>query len=159
MSGVVVGDGLADWELAEIERANGSGLQPVVLVHGLWLLSSSWQPRRDLLETHGRTTVAPGRPDHPGTVEEAFAGPDVLARGGTRVDRFSPDRTAPCWSWRGEQQHRTGEDRRAISGLQRRNPGLIEFVTVPGHGHSTTIDHGGKEVAQPGVEFIARSAR
>ena len=31
------------WEEAEIERANASGLTPVVFVHGLWLLSSSWQ--------------------------------------------------------------------------------------------------------------------
>jgi hypothetical protein len=29
-------------ELGEIERANASGREPVVFVHGLWLLDSSW---------------------------------------------------------------------------------------------------------------------
>ena len=32
---------LTDWEVAEIDRANESGLTPVAFVHGLWLLSSS----------------------------------------------------------------------------------------------------------------------
>lgn len=37
------GTTVTDWERAEIDRANASGLTPVVFVHGLWLLSSSWQ--------------------------------------------------------------------------------------------------------------------
>jgi len=44
---------IAAWEGAEIERANASGLTPVVFVHGLWLLSSSWQRWRDLFEANG----------------------------------------------------------------------------------------------------------
>ena len=71
---------IAPWEEAEIERANASGLTPVVFVHGLWLLSSSWQRWRDLFEANGYTTVAPGWPDDPATVEEAFAHPEVFAR-------------------------------------------------------------------------------
>jgi non-heme chloroperoxidase len=68
-----------DWEHAEIERANASGLVPVVFVHGLWLLSSSWQRWRDLFEANGYTTLAPGWPDDPATVEEANANPEVFA--------------------------------------------------------------------------------
>jgi hypothetical protein len=39
-----------------------SRLTPVVFVQGLWLLSSSWQPWRDLFESNGYTTLAPGWP-------------------------------------------------------------------------------------------------
>src|SRR6201985_758185 len=67
------------WEQAEIERANASGLTPVVFVHGLWLLSSSWQRWRDEFEANGYTTIAPGWPDDPATVKEAYANPEVFA--------------------------------------------------------------------------------
>ncbi|HEY2644685.1 MAG TPA: alpha/beta hydrolase [Galbitalea sp.] len=70
---------LAPWELAEIERANASGLEPVLFVHGLWLLSSSWQPWRDLFEANGYVTIAPGWPDDPPTVDDAKANPDAFA--------------------------------------------------------------------------------
>ena len=73
------GPTLADWELAEIERANASDLTPVVFVHGLWLLSSSWQPWRDLFEDNGFITLAPGWPDDPATVAEAREHPEVFA--------------------------------------------------------------------------------
>ena len=71
---------LADWERTEIDRANESGLTPVVFVHGLWLLSSSWQPWRDFFEDNGFTTLAPGWPDDPATVAEAREHPEVFAR-------------------------------------------------------------------------------
>ena len=67
------------WEQAEIERANASGLTPVVFVHGLWPLSSSWQRWRDLFEANGYTTIAPGWPDDPATLQEAFEHPEVFA--------------------------------------------------------------------------------
>ena len=71
---------LADWELAEIERANESGHPPVLFVHGLWLLSSSWQPWRDLFEEAGYITLAPGWPDDPATVAEAREHPEAFAK-------------------------------------------------------------------------------
>ena len=71
---------LADWERAEIARANASGLTPVVFVHGLWLLSSSWQPWRDLFEDNGFITLAPGWPDDPATVAEAREHPEAFAK-------------------------------------------------------------------------------
>ena len=66
-------------EQQEIERANASGLQPVVFVHGLWLLSNSWDRWRGLFEQNGYTTLAPGWPDDPETVEEANEDPEVFA--------------------------------------------------------------------------------
>jgi non-heme chloroperoxidase len=70
---------LTEWEQDEIARANASGRTPVVFVHGLWLLSSSWQPWRDLFEENGYTTIAPGWPDDPDTVAEAREHPDAFA--------------------------------------------------------------------------------
>ena len=67
------------WEQDEIDRANKSGLQPVVFVHGLWLLSSSWKNWRDLFEQNGYTTLAPGWPDDPPDVETAREDPNVFA--------------------------------------------------------------------------------
>jgi pimeloyl-ACP methyl ester carboxylesterase len=70
---------LTSREQQEIDRANASGLPPVVFVHGLWLLSTSWQRWRELFEKNGYTTLAPGWPDDPETVEEANRDPDVFA--------------------------------------------------------------------------------
>ncbi len=66
-------------ELQQIERANGSGLRPVVFVHGLWLPASSWDRWRSFFEDEGYTTIAPGWPDDPDTVEEAKRDPEVFA--------------------------------------------------------------------------------
>jgi pimeloyl-ACP methyl ester carboxylesterase len=70
---------LTSHEKQVIDRANGSGRQPVVFVHGLWLLSSSWERWRELFEENGYTTVAPGWPDDPATVEAANRDPEVFA--------------------------------------------------------------------------------
>ena len=74
------GTTLADWEREEIARANASDLTPVVFVHGLWLLSSSWQPWRDFFEDNGFITLAPGWPDDPATVAEAREHPEAFAK-------------------------------------------------------------------------------
>jgi pimeloyl-ACP methyl ester carboxylesterase len=66
-------------EQEEITTANASGHQPVVFVHGLWLLASSWDPWRRLFEERGYATLAPGWPDDPATVPEALAHPEVFA--------------------------------------------------------------------------------
>jgi non-heme chloroperoxidase len=72
-------NGVTDWERAEVERANSSGLSPVVFVHGLWLLPSSWDGWRKLFEDNGYITLAPGWPDDPRTREQAYANPGVFA--------------------------------------------------------------------------------
>jgi non-heme chloroperoxidase len=63
----------------QIERANASLLAPVVFIHGLWLLPSSWDRWRTVFEDVGYATVSPGWPDDPDTVEEANAHPEVFA--------------------------------------------------------------------------------
>jgi pimeloyl-ACP methyl ester carboxylesterase len=66
-------------EQQEIARANDSGLQPIVFVHGLWLLSGSWDQWRAFFEEQGYTTVAPGWPDDPESVAEAKNDPGAFA--------------------------------------------------------------------------------
>jgi pimeloyl-ACP methyl ester carboxylesterase len=72
--------GMTAREQREIDRANESGLKPVVFVHGLWLLAGSWDRWRTLFEEQGYTTLAPGWPDDPETVEEANRNPQVFAK-------------------------------------------------------------------------------
>jgi len=66
-------------EAAQIERANSTTKTPVVFVHGLWLLPSSWDTWASLFEEAGYVAVTPGWPDDPETVAEAKANPDVFA--------------------------------------------------------------------------------
>jgi pimeloyl-ACP methyl ester carboxylesterase len=75
----------------EIERANATGLTPVVFVHGLWLLPSSWDRWAAIFEEAGFSTVKPGWPDDPETVAEAKAHPEVFAHKGVGqvADRYA----------------------------------------------------------------------
>jgi non-heme chloroperoxidase len=66
-------------ETEQVERANESGLRPVVFIHGLWLLPSSWDRWAAVFEEAGYTALSPGWPDDPDTVEEANANPEVFA--------------------------------------------------------------------------------
>src|SRR3954454_24999237 len=70
---------LAEHETQQIERANATGLTPVVFIHGLWLLPSSWDRWATVFEEAGFTALTPGWPDDPETVEEANANPEVFA--------------------------------------------------------------------------------
>ncbi len=66
-------------ETEQVTRANESGKQPVVFVHGLWLLASSWDRWAEVFEEAGYVTVAADWPDDPETVAEADAHPEVFA--------------------------------------------------------------------------------
>ncbi len=70
---------LNDREQQELTAANESGRQPVMFVHGLWLLASSWDPWRSLFEEQGYATLAPGWPDDPDTVSEGREHPEAFA--------------------------------------------------------------------------------
>lgn len=63
----------------QIERANATGRVPVVFVHGLWLLPSSWDRWATHFEQAGFAPVSLSWPDDPDTVEEAKAHPEVFA--------------------------------------------------------------------------------
>jgi len=66
-------------EAQDVERANATGRQPVVFVHGLWLLPSSWDRWAAVFNEAGFTPLTPGWPDDPETVAEANAHPEVFA--------------------------------------------------------------------------------
>jgi non-heme chloroperoxidase len=68
-----------DREAEQIDRANAKGRPPVVFVHGLWLLPSSWDRWAAVFEEAGYAALTPGWPDDPQTVEEAKANPEVFA--------------------------------------------------------------------------------
>ena len=71
---------ISERETQQIEAARASGRTPVVLIHGLWVLPSSWANWAQLFEEAGYAALTPGWPDDPETVEEARANPDVFAK-------------------------------------------------------------------------------
>jgi len=66
-------------EAVQIRIANDSGKQPVVFVHGLWLLGSSWTAWREYFESQGYSTVAAEWPGDAADVEAARADTTNLA--------------------------------------------------------------------------------
>jgi non-heme chloroperoxidase len=73
------GKTITEHEAEEVQRANTTGRTPVVFVHGLWLLPSSWDRWATLFQDNGFVPLTPGWPDDPETVEEARAHPEVFA--------------------------------------------------------------------------------
>jgi pimeloyl-ACP methyl ester carboxylesterase len=67
------------WEAAQAERANATTRTPVVFVHGLWLLPSSWDRWASLFEDAGYIAIKAGWPDDPQTAEDANTHPEVFA--------------------------------------------------------------------------------
>src|SRR5215213_5124081 len=63
----------------QVEQANASDRTPVVFVHGLWLLRTSWEPWETLFEEAGYAPVAADWPDDPAGVEAARANPGAFA--------------------------------------------------------------------------------
>jgi pimeloyl-ACP methyl ester carboxylesterase len=63
----------------QIAEVNASGRTPVVFIHGLWLLPSSWDRWAEVFQGAGYAPITPGWPDDPETVEEANAHPEVFA--------------------------------------------------------------------------------
>jgi non-heme chloroperoxidase len=277
---------ISERESREIEAANASGNTPVVFIHGLWLLPSSWANWADLFKQAGYAPLTPDWPDDPETVEGARAEPEVVAKktleevaehtteiinaldtkpavmghstGGllaqmlagrglsavtvaidpgifrgvlplpfatlkvagpflanpltrrraitltfdqfkygwanaldekeakplydtyhvagsglslmqmgnanlnpwteAKVNTTNPDR-GPLLIIEGEKDHTVAPAiAKAAYKRQKRNPGVTEFVTMPNRGHSLTIDHGWREVAETALDFLKRSA-
>ena len=71
---------ITERELEQVKRANAATATPVVFIHGLWLLPSSWDPWAALFEAAGYIALTPDWPDDPVTVEVARAEPEVLAK-------------------------------------------------------------------------------
>jgi pimeloyl-ACP methyl ester carboxylesterase len=273
-------------EHEQIERANASKATPVVFIHGLWVLPSSWDGFASVFEDAGYIALTPSWPDDPNTVEVARAEPEVLANktleqiadhtteiigaldkkpalighstGGllaemlagrglsaatvaidpgvfrgvlplplpalrsagrflinplnrhraitltfdqfkyawannldesearelydkfhvagsgislaqmgnanlnpwteAKVDTLNPDR-GPVLIIEGENDHTVPwAIAEAAYNRQKRNPGVTEIVKMPGRGHSLTIDHGWREVAETALAFVKRFA-
>jgi non-heme chloroperoxidase len=70
---------ISERENRDIEAANSFGNTPVVFIHGLWLLPSSWANWADFFKQASYAPLAPDWPGDPETVEQARANPGVLA--------------------------------------------------------------------------------
>jgi len=70
---------ITEHEAEQVERANATTRTPIVFIHGLWLLPSSWDRWASVFEEAGYTALTPGWPDDPETVEEAKEHPEVFA--------------------------------------------------------------------------------
>ncbi|WP_418057774.1 alpha/beta hydrolase [Pimelobacter simplex] len=70
-------------EAAEVRAANASGRRPIVLVHGLWLLASSWDAWKAYVEERGYAAVAVDWPGDEPSYDAAHAHAGSLA--GTSV--------------------------------------------------------------------------
>src|SRR5688500_9178100 len=74
------------------------------------------------------------------------------------VNTKNPDR-GPLLIIEGEKDHTVPwAIANAAYKRQRRNPGVTEIVKIPNRGHSLTIDHGWREVAQVALDFVKRYA-
>src|SRR3954454_15433483 len=71
---------ISEREAQQVEKANASGKTPVVFIHGLWLLPSSWNNWVEFFEQEGYSGLTPDWPDDPETVEVARAEPEILAK-------------------------------------------------------------------------------
>jgi pimeloyl-ACP methyl ester carboxylesterase len=74
------GVGMGELEARRVDAANSSGRTPVVFIHGLWALPSSWERWVKPFGEAGYAVLTPGWPDDPVTVTEARAHPEVFAR-------------------------------------------------------------------------------
>jgi non-heme chloroperoxidase len=70
---------LTEHEQRDVDAANASDRIPVVFIHGLWLLPSSWDRWATFFGEAGYAPLTPGWPDDPESVGEARADPDAMA--------------------------------------------------------------------------------
>ncbi len=73
-----------------------------------------------------------------------------------KVNTKNPDR-GPLLIIEGEKDHTVAPAiAKAAYKRQRRNPAVTEIVKIPNRGHSLTIDHGWREVAEIALTFVKR---
>src|SRR5262245_2954304 len=86
---------ITDREREQIERANATTATPVIFIHGLWLLPSSWDNWATLFEEAGYVALTPDWPDDPETVEVARASRGALANKPRRRSAATRRRSSP----------------------------------------------------------------
>jgi non-heme chloroperoxidase len=129
---------ITKYEQPQVEKANATGRTPVVFIHGLWLLPSSWDRWAEVFEQAGYAPLTPWT--------EA------------KVKSKNPER-GPLLIVNGEKDHTVPlAIARASYDKQKRNEGVTEFVEIPGRGHALTIDSGWREVADTALAFVKRFA-
>jgi non-heme chloroperoxidase len=75
------------------------------------------------------------------------------------VDTDNPER-GPLLIISGEKDHTVPRSiSEAAYHQQKDNPGVTEFIEIPGRGHALTIDHGWREVADTALAFVSRFAQ
>ena len=139
----------------------------------------AWGPAVRERSDAGFATVAPGWPEDPETVadvtedeskklHETFAVPGagrMLYQAATanfnpwtdaKVDSTNSKR-GPLLIISGEKDHTVPwAIANASYKKQKRNEGVTEIVEIPDRGHSLTIDHGWREVADKALSFVRR---
>ena len=76
-----------------------------------------------------------------------------------RVNTRNPER-GPLLLIAGEKDHTVPSTVVAAAyKLQQHNPAITEFREIPGRGHSLTIDHGWRDVAEVALAFIAQQLK
>lgn len=76
---------LTQREIAELSAANASAATPVVFVHGLWMLASSWELWRTEFAAQGFATLAAEWPGDAPDVESGRQHPETFARVGVQA--------------------------------------------------------------------------
>ena len=147
---------ITEHEAKQIEAANASGKTPVVFIHGLWLLPSSWDNWAGVFEEAGYAALTPVWPDDPETVEQARANPDVFAR---KTLGQIADHTAEVIGELDEEAGGDGPLDRRAAGADDRRPrplrgdGRDRSGPVPRRAAAADL---GAEVGEPGAEEPAQ---
>src|ERR1700759_4909441 len=71
---------ITEHEAEQVTKPNSPGKQPLVFVHGLWLLPNSWDRWTAVFKRAGYVPLTPGWPDDPDTVAQAKEPPEVFAK-------------------------------------------------------------------------------
>jgi non-heme chloroperoxidase len=103
---------------------------------------------KELFETYA--VPAPGEP----LFQAAFANINPWTE--AKVDHENVER-GPMLIVSGERDHTVPPAiAKADYKIQKKNPGVTEFVEIPGRGHALTIDSGWRDVADTALAFVAR---
>ena len=158
--------------------------RPFVFIHGLWLHTSSWAPWTELFQTAGYAPSAPGWPGASDTVEETRSHPDLVAGKGDLYQRWTvPSPAKPLFeaasanlSRRSPAKVNTGNKTRGplllIAGghdhtvpaaitrstrkLYHKSPAITDLREFNDRGHSLTIDHGWREIADEVLNWLSQ---
>ncbi len=115
-----------------------------------WANAVEEQEARELYEKFH--VAAPGKPIFQAAMANFNPGAE------TKADTKNPQR-GPLLIFTGEVDHAVPPAMSvAAYKKQRRNPGVTEHIEVSNRGHSLTIDHGWREVAEDALAFVRRFA-